>query len=234
MKDNVTKLVHSRVCRAAATVLAIGAVSAGAVHATPSRPVVVIPPEQLPATARQTGEAMLLHETVDGRLLLYIEQNQGARLATLDVTDPLHIKDNGFTPLIASGSFDFVSPLGNQAELVRFRQGQGDAVLDLPRVRAPKLLPVQMPTLLGPVFNVGSYALSSSGPTTQAAASQRFMAIDTVLSYELNRVLDVKQVLAQMTRPDTGTTFMLTEKGLYVVRRPAIEWIHQSMIVSPN
>jgi hypothetical protein len=77
---------------------------------------------------RQPGEAMFLHDTVDGRTLLNIEQNQGARLATFDVTDPVHIKGDGSVQLDASGPFDFISPLGNQAELVRFRQRQ-DAVL---------------------------------------------------------------------------------------------------------
>jgi hypothetical protein len=43
-----------------------------------------------------------------------------------------------------------------------------------------------------------------------------FGAIDTVLSYELNRMFDVKQVRAQS---DTGTTIMLTENGSYVIRR---------------
>jgi hypothetical protein len=34
---------------------------------------------------------MMLHDTTDGRTLLYIEQNHGARLAIFDVTDPAHV-----------------------------------------------------------------------------------------------------------------------------------------------
>jgi hypothetical protein len=42
-------------------------------------------------------------------------------------------------------------------------------------------------------------ALTVTHPTTDAAPALNFGAIDTVLSYELNRMFDVKQVSAQMT-----------------------------------
>jgi hypothetical protein len=144
MKQNARDQLQVRLLRAAAAaaaaaaVFSFGTVAAGTVH-----------------------EAMLLHETVDGRPLLC------------------------------------VSPLGNQAELVRFRQRQEDAVLGAP-----------------PALDFG--------------------AIDTVLSYELNRLFDVKQVRAQMTRSDTGSTFMRGEDGSYVIRRPAVEWIYQVMVIPPQ
>jgi hypothetical protein len=37
-----------------------------------------------------------------------------------------------------------------------------------------------------------------------------------------------------MTKGDTGTTFMLTDNGLYVIRRPGVESIHQLMMIPPN
>jgi hypothetical protein len=52
-------------------------------------------------------------------------------------------------------------------------------------------------------------------------------AKSTVFTYELNRMFDLKQVRAQMTRTDTSTTFTLTEGSSYVIRYPAVEWIHQ-------
>jgi hypothetical protein len=73
-----------------------------------------------------------------------------------------------------------------------------------------------------------------TSPTIDAPPALYFGAIDTVLSYELNRLFDVKQVRAQMTRSDTGSTFMLTDNGSYVIRRPAVEWIHQLMVIPPN
>ena len=76
------------------------------------------------------------------------------------------------------------------------------------------------------------------GPTMAAPPARDFGPIDTVLSYELayelDRLFDVKQVRAQMTRTDTGSTFMLTENGSYLIRHPAAEWIHQLMEIPPN
>jgi hypothetical protein len=234
MKENVREQLEVRLRRAAVGLVAIAAVAAGTVHANPPNPVVVVPPTDLPAMARQTGDAMLLHETIDGRIMLYIEQNQGARLATFDVTNPLHIRGEGSVHLDASGPFDFASPVGNQAELVRFRQGQEDAVLNLPRVGAPKLMAVPGLTLPRPISVAGNNPFTVTRPTMDAPPAQDFGPIDTVLSYELNRMFDVKQVRAQMTRTDTGTTFMPTEDGLYVTRRPAVEWVHQLIEIPPN
>jgi hypothetical protein len=170
MKENVRDQLQICLRRAAAAAFSIGAVAAGAVHASPSN----------------------------------------------------------------TGSFDFYSPLGNQAELVRFRQGQEDAVLDLPRVMAPKLMTMRRLTFLGPISDAGNHACTVTGPTIDAPPALDFGAIATVLSYELNRIFDVKQVRAQMTRSDAGTTFMLGEDGLYMIRRPAVEWIHQLMVIPPK
>jgi len=109
----------------------------------PSNKVIVVRPADLPELARVTGQAMLLHATGDGRTLLYIEQNHGARLAIFDVTDPAHVKQEGSAQVDASGSFDFVSSLGDYAELVRFRNGQGEAVLNLHKVEIPALNRIQ-------------------------------------------------------------------------------------------
>jgi hypothetical protein len=38
-----------------------------------------------------------------------------------------------------------------------------------------------------------------------------------------NAVAGVKQVLAKTTNDETGTTFLLTADGLYLIRRPAVE-----------
>jgi hypothetical protein len=98
----------------------------------------------------------------------------------------------------------------------------------------PRLMAVPGLTLPRPISAAGNNPFTVTRPTMDAPPAQDFGPIDTVLSYELNRMFDVKQVRAQMTRTDTGTTFMLTEDGLYVMRRPAAEWIHQLMEISPN
>ena len=130
-----------RLRRTAMAAMASGIVMAPAVHATPSRSIVLVPPTDLPALARQPGDAMFLRDASDGRAVLYVEQNHGAQLALFDVTDPSHVKSEGSVQLGASGPFDFVSPLGGQQELVRFRQDQGGAVLDLHKAWLPSLKP---------------------------------------------------------------------------------------------
>jgi hypothetical protein len=38
-----------------------------------------------------------------------------------------------------------------------------------------------------------------------------------------DRIVEVKQVRQEVTNAETGTTFLLAEKGLYLIRRPALE-----------
>jgi hypothetical protein len=63
---------------------------------------------------------------------------------------------------------------------------------------------------------------------------QDYPAIDTLTAYELSRIFDVKQVRAKMTKGDMATTFMPTDSGLYMIRRPGEEFIHQMMLIPPN
>jgi hypothetical protein len=183
MKQNVSAELSKKSRRMAIAFVAGGVMAATYVHADPSNQFVLVPPTDLPELARESGDAMLLRETTDGRTLLYIEQNQGSRLATLDVTDPVHVKTAGSVPLESSEPFDFVSSVGKQAELIRFRQGQEEAVLDLHKGKV-----LEKTNLL-----------------------------------DLSRVLDVKQIREEVTNEATGTTFLLTQNGLYLVRRPDVE-----------
>jgi hypothetical protein len=140
MTDNAMGQFAKRLWRAALAIIASGIVTVPIVHANASNNIVVVSPTDLPELARQTGAAMLLHETLDGRTILYIEQEQGARLAIFDVTDPAHIKGDGLVQLAAAGPFDFVSPVGTKQELILFRQCHEDAVLDLLRMQERRRL----------------------------------------------------------------------------------------------
>jgi hypothetical protein len=104
-----------------------------------SSKVILLRPTELPELARVTGQAMVLRATGDGRTFLYVEQNEGARLAIFDVTDLGKIKQEPAAQLDTPGSFDFVSSLGDHAELIRFRDGQGEAVLDLHKAKLPTI-----------------------------------------------------------------------------------------------
>jgi hypothetical protein len=233
MNEYARGKVSKRLRRAAMTIAAAGLVTAAAVYANPSNNIVLVPPAALPVLARQSGEAMLLNDALDGRTLLYIEQNEGSRLAILDVTDPGHIKGAGSVQLDASGPFDFISPIGNQGELVRFRHGDEDAVLDL-RKRIPSLKALQGLTLTGSVTRLGNDGFTVSGHAPELQRAWDYQVVDTASSQEFNQVFDVPQVREKLTKADTGTTFLLTEKGLYVIRRPAIETVHQVLAISPN
>jgi hypothetical protein len=233
MKEYAGEKVLKRLRRVAMTIAASGLLTAAAVHASPSNNIVLVPPTDLPVLARQSGEAMLLNAALDGRTLLYIEQNDGTRLAIFDVTDPGHIKGEGSVQLDASGPFDFISPVGNQGELVRFRQGNEDAVLDL-RKKIPSLKTVQGLTLTGPITRLGNDGFTVSGHAPELQRAWDYQVVETANSPELNQVFEVQQVREELTKPDTGTTFLLTEKGLYVIRRPAIENVHQVLAISSN
>jgi hypothetical protein len=226
--------VSKRLRRVAMTIAVTGFVTATTVYANPSNNIVLVPPTDLPVLARQGGEAMLLTETIGGRTLLYVEQNEGTRLAIFDVTDPGHIKGEGSVQLDVSGPFDFISPVGNEGELVRFRQGDESAVLDLHKAKIPSLRAVRGLTLTGPVTPLGNDGFAVSGHAPELQRSWDYQVVDSANSRELNLVFDVQQVREELTKTDTGTTFLLTEKGLYVIRRPAVETVRQILAITPN
>jgi hypothetical protein len=204
--------------------VATGALAAPAAYSRTSNNLILVPPTDLPELARQTGEAMLLHDTMDGRTLLYIEQNHGTQLAILDVTDPGHVKGNGSAQIDAPGPFDFVSGLGDRAEVVQFRQGQGSAVLDLHKVNVPTLTKVQGLTLQGATMALGDDGfIVTSQADSNAQLAQDAQVVVTASLGDLNHVFDIGEVRQELTKHDTGTTFLLTQSGLYVVRRPVVE-----------
>jgi hypothetical protein len=209
MNEHVSGRSPQRVAGVAIVMLLSGIAAAPTAFANPSNAVVLVPPLDLPSLARQPGEAMFLDDTVDGRTLLYVEQNQGARLAIFDVTDPVHVKGEGSVQLDVPGPFDFLRSVGDQTELVRFREGRGDALLDLRNERKPKLQKIEGPQLQD----------SSGG----VQPSRDYQVVETANSKGPARVVDVGQVREEMTNAGTGTTFLLTENGLYLVRRPALE-----------
>ena len=204
-----------------------------------SNKIIIMRPTDLPELARGTSEAMLLNATGDGRTFLYIEQNDGARLAVFDVTDPAEINEVTAARLNGPGSFDFVSSLGDNAELLRFRNGQGEAVLDLHKAKAPRLNTIQGLDLQGSAERLGDDGLIVvHGPNLQSDATDpNYQVVD--LSNPLNPrpVAKVKQVRAELTNDETGTTFLLTADGLYVIRRPAVEEeydIHEWQLSHPG
>jgi hypothetical protein len=191
--------------------------------------IVVERPADLPELAQKAGQAMLLHNTEDGRTLLYIEQNRGAQLAIFDVSDPAHVKEEGSAQLDAPGAFDFISSLGDYAELVRFRRGQGEAVLNLHNVKDPTLTRIQGLDFQGSTRRLGDDGLIiASQPTVQSGAIDPtdYEVVDISNPLHPSTVADMKRVFEEVTNDETGTTFVLTPDGLYLIRRPDVEEEH--------
>jgi hypothetical protein len=210
--------------KAVIAIVATGALATPAAYSKNFDNLIVVPPADLPELARQTGEAMLLNDTFDGKTLLYIEQNHGTQLAIFDVTDPGHVKGKGSAQIDAPGPFDFVSGLGDRAEVVQFRQGEGSAVLDLHKVNVPTLSKVQGLTLQGTtraLGNDGFIVTSRADSKAQSAPDAQVVVIAS--RGDLNHVFDIGDVRQELTKHDTGTTFLLTQSGLYIVRRPLVE-----------
>lgn len=221
MKETVNSRSSKFVRRAVIAIIATGTLTAPAAYSRASNNLIVVPPTDLPELARQTGDAMLLYDTTDGRTHLYIEQNRGAQLAIFDVTDPSHVKGEGWAQIDAPGPFDFVSTLGDRAEVVRFRQGQGSAVLDLHKVRVPTLTKLEGLTLQGATMALGDDGFTVASQADANARSDR--DVQVVDTSDMSHVFDISEVRQELTKHDTGTTFLLTQSGLYVVRRPVAE-----------
>jgi hypothetical protein len=214
--------------RSALAIIASAAVAAPAAYAWEAKNLILVPPAELPQLARQSGEAMFLHQTVDGRTLLYVEHHQGTQLAIFDVTDPGRLKQQGTVQLDAAGPFDFISALGENAELVHFRQSQANAVLDLHRAKAPTLRKIEGLTLQGQTIALGGDGFTVSTPVDAGTQPARdYQIVDSANSLQLKRAYDMKQVREEISNHDTGTTFLLAESGLYLIRRPAVEWNRQ-------
>jgi hypothetical protein len=203
-------------------------ISVSAVHAevrSKSNDIIVLQPTDLPEQAQTPGNSFFLYSDNDGSTYLYIEQQQGARLTTFNVTDPSKIKFVSSTMLTSPAPFDFVRPVGGRAELIRFRDGKGVAVLDLH-------------TAIKPTVKIIS-GLSESG-STEPLGEQAFMLINEPYNYiraipRDYQVIDisspsdpllittVKEVKHQVVNGDTGTTFLLGSDGLTVIRRLSVE-----------
>jgi hypothetical protein len=220
-------LFSARVATSAISAL-LALISVSPVHAevrSRSKEIIVLQPTDLPEQAQTPGNSFFLYSDTNGCTYLYIEQEQGARLTTFDVTDPSKIKFVSSTTLTAPAPFDFVRPVGGRAELIRFRDGKGVAVLDLHTTKKPTVKIIS--------------GLSESG-STQPLGEQAFMMVDEPYNYvravprdyqvidisspsDPHLITTVKEVRHQVEHGDTGTTFLLGSDGLTVIRRLNVE-----------
>jgi hypothetical protein len=188
--------------------------SAFIAHASSLGNIVVVQPSELPAASREYSEAMMLHHTVSGRMFLYIEQEQGTKLAVLDVTNPARIKAGKPVALSVPGPFDFVGSAGSRSELIRFRGTGQEAVLDLHKAKIPSVDVLPELTVTGHLM-----ALREDNAVMSPA---QYQIVDAAAATPYQHVADVKGVKQEITDNETGTTYLLAEEGLFVVRRPAV------------
>ena len=212
--------------------LALGLVAAAAVLTSTaeaeihsrSQELVVMEARDLPEQAQTPGNSFFLHSDNTGSTYLYVEQQRGARLSVFDVTNPAHIKLEVSTPMATEGAFDFVRPLGDQAELVYFRDSQKEAVLDLRKAQRPVFRVVSTATDLGQSETLGENGLlvTSQVHTYVPAIARDYQVIDIAAS-DPTQLVTVKDVKHRVTNDETGTTFLLGSNGLTVVRRLSVE-----------
>jgi hypothetical protein len=189
-----------------------------------SKELVVMEARDLPEQAQAPGNSLFLHSDNAGSTYLYVEQKQGARLSVFDVTDPARIKLVVSMPLTAEGAFDFIRPLGNNAELVYFRDGQKQAVLDLRKAKRPVFRVISTVTDLGSTETLGENALLATGQPYKyvSAVGRNYQVIDIAASAPA-QLATVQDVRHRVTNDETGTTFLLGPNGLTVVRRLSVE-----------
>jgi hypothetical protein len=212
--------------------LALGVVVAAAVLTSTaeaeihsrSKELVVMEARDLPEQAQARGNSLFLHSDNAGSTYLYIEQQRGGRLSVFDVTDPARIKLVVSTPLAAEGAFDFVRPLGNNAELVYFRDGQKAAVLDLHKARTPVLRMISTVTDLDQAETLGESGFLATSQTYKyvSAVGRDYQVIDIAASVP-TQLATVKDVRHRAINDETGTTFLLGPNGLTLVRRLSVE-----------
>jgi hypothetical protein len=223
----------------ATIILAATTLTASAATRPRPKTIVVESPANLPLLAQNDADAMYLYETGDGRTLLYIEVQDGRAVNALDVTDPGNIKGISQTEIPAASAFDFVQPVGDQAVLIRYRDGSGIALLNLKHYRQPVLVEsgaFDKNNLSETLGQTG--LLLASSPEPHQPASRRFaetgeyQVVDTANAAQpllLAMVSDVRQRLA---KNDTGTLFVLNKDRVTVIRRPRMELEHQAELMA--
>jgi hypothetical protein len=229
MKDSIKKKTVL-----AAIFAAILSVQASATVRT--KTTVVEFPSDLPELAQGRSEAMYLHHTGEAQAILYLEKEQGRKLAILDVTDPAHIQAVGQVSIAAPSAYDFVQHLGNSVALIRYRDHSGFAIISFKNYKLPVL--TAEPGYLHPAKaeSEGPNALllvSANGPSAPAREPQ-YEVLSVSGSSGPTPLATIKGVIQRVDRPGTGTVFLLNEQGLTVVRSLAAEQEHQTEIWEKN
>jgi hypothetical protein len=183
-----------------------------------SKAIVVESASDLPELAQRPSEAMYLQHTGAGQAILYLEQDQGRKLAILDVTDPANIRAVGQASINAPSPYTFVQGMDDSAVLIHYRNRLGFAVINFKNYKQPALK--NEPDYLHPA-NAESYA------STAAAGDTQYEVVSISDPASPKPLATIQAVIQRVDREQTGTIFLLTDSGLTIVRCLAAEREHQ-------
>lgn len=224
-RNTMNSIIKSTLTLGLATLaLALPALPAQAEIHSKSKGLVIMEARDLPEQAQLKGNSLFLHSDNAGSTYLYVEQQQGARLSVFDVTDPAHIKLTVSTRLPAEGAFDFVRALGDNAEIVYFRDGQKVGILDLRKANKPVLRTISTTANLDTAQTLGRSGLLAADASYNyvPAIARDFQVID-ISAANPTPLVTLKDVKHRVTNDETGTTFLLDNDGLTVIRRMRVE-----------
>lgn len=197
-----------------------------AVHADAKvnpKSIVVESPQYLPELAQRKTEAMYLHESGDGRTVLYLEQDQGRTLALLDVSDPSTIRALAQVPVGAASPYDFVQDVGDSAALIRYRDHAGYAVINFKKFKHPVLFEAKQLSAGTEAETLGRNALLMTAATRIADPDPQYQVVDISNPCQPVVLASIEGVLQRLDKPDTGTVFLLGNAGLTVIRNLKLE-----------
>jgi hypothetical protein len=209
----------------------VAAVSLQAGAVVRSKAIVVESPSDLPELAQGRGEAMYLHRTGAAQVILYLERDQGRKLAVLDVTDPANIKAVGQVSIEAPAAYDFVQDLADSAVLIHYRNHSGFAVISFKNYKQPVLKgePEYLhPASVQPDGSSGLLLVSTSGAATRAARDPEYEVLSISNPSNPTPLATIPGVIQRLDRPSTGTVFLLNDQGLTVVRCLGAEQEHRT------
>lgn len=222
MNQNISKIV------VAATLVVAASVQAE----VRSKAIVVESPSDLPELAQGRGEGMYLHRTGGAQAILYIERDQGRKLAFLDVSDPANIKAVGQVSINAPSAYDFVQDLAESAVLIRYRNHSGFAVISFKNYKQPVLK--SEPEYLHPA-SVQTEGLSglllvsgAKGASAPPAREPEYEVLNISNPSDPAPLATIQGVIQRLDRPSTGTVFLLNDQGLTVVRCLGAEQEHKT------
>jgi hypothetical protein len=185
---------------------------------------VIEQPADLPQMAQTPGESLLVYHAGD-ETYLYVEQQEGTRLAIFDVADPAKIKPVSSIELNSHRPFDFVRALNDKAELIRFRDNQQLAVIDLHKAKNPTLKIENALDEPGHTESSGAtgFLIINEPETSIKTATHDYQVVDTSNPAGPTPLATIKRVKHTVVDRQTGTTYLSGSDGLTVIRRPRVE-----------